>query len=80
MVPFGLGAQAPLADMDAVELGPGMVELVKKLSASCPAVSVRGDFTYEIFKKYGSAERMSTIPGAPRSSLGRRHLGLLGRG
>lgn len=58
VVPFGLGAQAPLADMDAVELGPGMVELVKKLSASCPAVSVRGDFTYEIFKKYGSAENV----------------------
>lgn len=58
VVPFGLGAQAPVADIDAAELGPGMIELVKKLSESCPAVSVRGEFTYQIFEKYGSVDNV----------------------
>lgn len=64
VIPFGLGAQAATSDIDAVDLGPGMVSLIKKLSESTPAVSVRGEFTYGLFKKYGSVENVH-VTGCP---------------
>ncbi|QNN82274.1 polysaccharide pyruvyl transferase family protein [Brachybacterium sp. Z12] len=64
VIPFGLGAQASDSNIDSVNLGPGMTSLVRRLSESTPAVSVRGEFTYNIFKKYGSVDNVH-ITGCP---------------
>src|SRR5699024_5532126 len=61
MVPiirFGLGAQAPTTHMEEVVLGPGMAKWVKWMSENIPAISVRGNFTYQSFAKYGSVDRV----------------------
>lgn len=58
VIPFGLGAQAPTTDVDDIDLGPGMTALIRRLSDSAPAVSVRGEFTYNLFKKYGSVDNV----------------------
>lgn len=58
IIAFGLGAQAPTTSMEDLQLGPGMIEFVRFLSERATAVSVRGEFTYNIFAKYGSTERV----------------------
>lgn len=64
VVPFGLGAQADTTDVGEISLGEGMVSLIRKLSDSVPAVSVRGQVTYDLFKKYGSVDNVH-ITGCP---------------
>lgn len=60
IVIFGLGAQAPTTNIDDFELGPGMTELIRFLSENAAAISVRGEFTRQVFEKYGSTDRVFT--------------------
>lgn len=64
IIPFGLGAQAPSMDIDAFELGPGMAAFVEFLSERSPAISVRGEFTRQVFEKYGSVDNVH-VTGCP---------------
>lgn len=64
IIPFGLGAQAPSLDIDEFELGPGNQAFIRFLNDRAPAVSVRGDFTYQVFEKYGSVDNVF-VTGCP---------------
>ncbi len=64
VIPFDVGAQAPSTNLDEASLGPGMQAFVRKLVEVSPAVSVRGDFTYGLFKKYATVDNIH-ITGCP---------------
>lgn len=64
IIPFGLGAQAPSENIDEFELGPGMQAFIRFLNERAPAISVRGQFTREVFAKYGSVENVY-VTGCP---------------
>lgn len=64
IIPMGLGAQASSLDIETFELGPGMQALIRFLNERSPAISVRGNFTYEVFKKYGSVDNVF-VTGCP---------------
>lgn len=64
VIPFGVGAQAPSTNLDEASLGPGMQAFVRKLVEVSPAVSVRGDFTYGLFKRYATVDNIH-VTGCP---------------
>lgn len=64
IIPFGLGAQASSENIDEFELGSGMQAFVRFLNERAPAISVRGQFTREVFAKYGTTENVY-VTGCP---------------
>ena len=64
IVLFGLGAQSNTSTIEDATLPPEGVELLKKINERCLSVSVRGQFTAALFKKYASTRNVH-VTGCP---------------
>lgn len=64
IVAFGVGAQSQFDDLSAVKLTPAGVDALRTLAERAQAISVRGDFTAGVFRKYADDKKVF-ITGCP---------------
>lgn len=64
IVIFGLGAQSTSDDIDEATLPPEAVDLLQFLADRATAISVRGEFTAALFRKFTSADNIH-VTGCP---------------
>lgn len=61
---FGLGVQAKEQDLSKVKFPPEAIEAMKAIAEKATAVSVRGEFTLSVLKKFGGVEN-AYVTGCP---------------
>ena len=64
LVIFGLGAQAPQADLEGASMPPEAIELMRYLGDRCRVIGVRGEFTRKVFAHFAGVEN-TYITGCP---------------
>lgn len=61
---FGLGVQAKEQDLSKVKFPPEAIEAMKTIAEKATAVSVRGEFTLSVLRKFGGVEN-AFVTGCP---------------